>query len=106
MDASNQEHALVLGGSVAGLLAARVLADRYAKVTIVERDRLPAAAQHRRGLPHAHHVHGLLPRGRQIVEDLLSGFTDQIMASGGFAGDILANVRWYLHGRPLRKTDT
>jgi phytoene dehydrogenase-like protein len=75
MISANRERAVVLGGSVAGLLAARVLADRYAGVTVVERDRLPSGAQHRRGLPHGRHVHGMLPRGRQILEELMPGLT-------------------------------
>ena len=33
--------ALVIGGSMAGLLAARVLADHFSQVTILERDRFP-----------------------------------------------------------------
>ena len=70
-----RDRAVVLGGGVAGLLAARVLADRYRNVVIVERDRLPASG-HRRGVPQSHHVHGLLPRGLRIVEELLPGFTD------------------------------
>jgi len=86
------EHALVLGGSIAGLLAARVLADHYATVTIVERDRLPSTATQRRGVPQGQHVHAMLPGGLQIVEGLLPGFTAQVTAAGGLTGDILANV--------------
>jgi 2-polyprenyl-6-methoxyphenol hydroxylase-like FAD-dependent oxidoreductase len=98
--------AVVLGGGIAGLLSARVLADAYDHVTIVERDLLPAGAEQRRGIPQGEHVHGLLPRGRQIVEGLLPGFTDQLVEAGGLPGDILGNVRWYLNGRLLRQADT
>jgi 2-polyprenyl-6-methoxyphenol hydroxylase-like FAD-dependent oxidoreductase len=106
MHTSDREHAVVLGGSIAGLLAARVLADRYASVTLVERDRLPAGAEHRRSVPHGHHVHGMLPRGLQILEELLPGFTQRVVSAGGLAGDVLANVRWYLNGRLLRRAET
>jgi 2-polyprenyl-6-methoxyphenol hydroxylase-like FAD-dependent oxidoreductase len=106
MISANRERAVVLGGSVAGLLAARVLADRYAGVTVVERDRLPSGAQHRRGLPHGRHVHGMLPRGRQILEELMPGLTRQVLAAGGLTGDVLADIRWYLNGRMLRRADT
>jgi 2-polyprenyl-6-methoxyphenol hydroxylase-like FAD-dependent oxidoreductase len=98
--------AVVLGGGIAGLLSARVLADAYDQVTIVERDLLPAGAEQRRGIPQGQHVHGLLPRGRQIVEGLLPGFTERLVAAGGLAGDMLGNVRWYLNGRMLRQADT
>src|SRR4051794_35105597 len=83
MAGTTGEHALVLGGSIAGLLAARVLADRYAAVTIVERDRLPDTATQRRGVPHGQHVHAMLPRGLQIIEGLLPGFTTRVVAAGG-----------------------
>jgi 2-polyprenyl-6-methoxyphenol hydroxylase-like FAD-dependent oxidoreductase len=100
------KEALVLGGSVAGLLAARVLADHYATVTIVERDLLPGTATQRRGVPHGQHVHAMLPRGLQIIEGLLPGFTARVASAGGLTGDILANVRWNLNGLPLRRTAT
>jgi 2-polyprenyl-6-methoxyphenol hydroxylase-like FAD-dependent oxidoreductase len=105
MDTSNRQHAVVLGGSIAGLLAARVLADRYATVTVVERDRLPTGPEHRRGLPHAHHVHGMLPRGLQILEELLPGLTRTVVAAGGLVGDVLANGRWQLNGRQLCRAE-
>jgi phytoene dehydrogenase-like protein len=43
------KHAIVLGASMAGLAAARVLADAYQRVTVLERDTLPGAAAHRKG---------------------------------------------------------
>jgi len=42
-------HAAVLGASIAGLLTARVLADSYTRVTVIERDELPLDMGHRRG---------------------------------------------------------
>lgn len=50
-------HAVVLGASMAGLLAARVLADHYDQVFVVERDVLPLGAQPRRGVPQGRLVH-------------------------------------------------
>jgi glycine/D-amino acid oxidase-like deaminating enzyme len=52
------DRAVVLGASLAGLLAARVLADAYAEVTVIDRDQLPEASGHRRGVPHGRHAHG------------------------------------------------
>ena len=100
-----RNRAVVLGGGVAGLLAARVLADAYRNVVIVERDRMSGTG-HRRGVPQAHHVHGLLPRGLAIVEEMLPGFTDAVRSDGGRYGDILDNVRWYVAGRMLRQAPT
>jgi 2-polyprenyl-6-methoxyphenol hydroxylase-like FAD-dependent oxidoreductase len=58
------DHAVVLGASMAGLLAARVLADAYNRVTVIERDNLPPDMAHRRGVPRGLHLHGLHARGR------------------------------------------
>jgi 2-polyprenyl-6-methoxyphenol hydroxylase-like FAD-dependent oxidoreductase len=101
----SRDRAVVLGGSIAGLLAARVLADSYRSVVIVERDRLSTTGQ-RRGVPQGEHVHGLLPRGRQIMEELLPGLVEELVAAGAHDGDILDNVRWYVGGRMLRQVPT
>jgi 2-polyprenyl-6-methoxyphenol hydroxylase-like FAD-dependent oxidoreductase len=65
-----------------GLLAARVLADTYERVTVVERDRLPDSAQNRRGVPQGRHVHALLPRGAEILEELFPGLPEKLVADG------------------------
>jgi 2-polyprenyl-6-methoxyphenol hydroxylase-like FAD-dependent oxidoreductase len=106
MSTQTRDRAVVLGGSIAGLLAARALADHYASVVIVERDPLPSAHAHRRGVPQGHHVHGILPLGRQILEDLFPGYTAELTAEGALQGDILGNVRWILNGRMLRQAET
>jgi len=64
------ERAVVLGASMGGLLAARVLADFFRTVTVAERDELPDDAANRRGVPHGRHVHVLLPRGAQMLDEL------------------------------------
>ena len=62
------DHVVVLGASLAGLLAARVLADAYGRVTVVERDPVPDTAENRKGVPQGRHAHLLLPRGAQILD--------------------------------------
>jgi 2-polyprenyl-6-methoxyphenol hydroxylase-like FAD-dependent oxidoreductase len=75
-------NAVVLGASMAGLLAARVLSEFYETVTLVERDELPDAADNRRGVPQGRHAHGLLGRGSLILGDLFPGFGDELVAAG------------------------
>jgi 2-polyprenyl-6-methoxyphenol hydroxylase-like FAD-dependent oxidoreductase len=75
-------HAVVLGASMGGLLAARVLADVYQRVTVVERDRLPESVLDRRGVPQGWHAHGLLPRGAQILDELFPGLLAELAADG------------------------
>jgi 2-polyprenyl-6-methoxyphenol hydroxylase-like FAD-dependent oxidoreductase len=100
------DRAVVLGASMAGLLAARVLADAYAQVMVIDRDELPQADAHRRGVPQGRHVHGLLARGQQALEELLPGLTAELTAQGVPAGDMLADTRLYLSGHRLRRAPT
>lgn len=102
----SNDHVVVLGASMAGLLAARVLAERYERVTIVERDALPPTGQHRKGVPHDRHVHGLHPRGREVLEELFPGFTAEVTAAGAVLCDVLAEVRWQLSGCLLKQRPT
>src|SRR3954451_8382920 len=73
---------IVLGGGWAGMLAAHVLARHLETVTVVERDALPDGPHHRRGTPQARHGHILWSGGARIVEGLLPGIHDQLMAAG------------------------
>ncbi len=84
--------AVILGASLAGLLAARVLSDHFDDVVLLERDALPEGAAPRKGTPHAVHPHGLLAQGRQALETLLPGFTQALQARGGMLGDMTADV--------------
>jgi 2-polyprenyl-6-methoxyphenol hydroxylase-like FAD-dependent oxidoreductase len=96
------ERAVVIGGSMAGLLAARVLADFYGTVTVLERDAFPVSDIPRKGVPQGRHAHGLLARGRNVIERLFPGWTDEVVASGGIRGDIAGDVNWVGHGVTLK----
>ncbi len=100
---SDRTHAIVMGGSMAGLLAARVLTDHFAHVTIVERDTLPVAAGQRRGVPQGQHTHGLLASGRRTLDRLFPGFSAELAGSGAIPGDMLRDVRWFFEGAPLAR---
>jgi flavin-dependent dehydrogenase len=77
-----RRHAVVVGGSLAGMLAARVLSDHFDDVTLLERDEFPETPTARKGLPQGRHAHGLLERGRRIMERLLPGLTEELMRAG------------------------
>ncbi|MFD9791554.1 FAD-dependent oxidoreductase [Streptomyces sp. NPDC059070] len=85
-------HAVVIGAGIAGLLNARVLADHFERVTVIEQDTLPDHPAHRRGTPQDAHLHGLLLRGRQVVEQLVPGFTDDLIAHGAPTIDLAADL--------------
>lgn len=81
------DRAVVLGAGIAGLVAATVLAEQYASVTVVERDRLPDSPIDRRGVPQGRHLHSLLSRGSQIMEELLPGFLVDLADAGALILD-------------------
>lgn len=78
--------AVVIGGSMAGLLAARVLADYFAQVTILDRDALPETAVLRKGVPQGQHAHALLGRGQAILEELFPSLTQSLVNAGASLG--------------------
>ena len=92
------EHAIVIGGSIAGLATARVLSNHYRRVTVMDRDVLPQSAQQRRGVPHGWHTHGLLARGREVLETLFPGLTEELVDQGAIKGDLLGDGLWFNHG--------
>jgi 2-polyprenyl-6-methoxyphenol hydroxylase-like FAD-dependent oxidoreductase len=75
--------ACVLGGSIAGLLAARVLADHARTVLIIERDQVNMEGRPRAGVPQDRQGHGLLPGGLAQIERWLPGFTREAQDLGG-----------------------
>lgn len=92
-------HAIVIGGGVAGLLAARVLSDHFADVTIVERDDLTQSRDFRRGVPQARHPHTLLLRGQAILEQQFPGLVDDLCAQGAIQIDARRDVAFYTGGQ-------
>ena len=96
------EHAVVIGASMGGLLAARALADFYGQVTVLERDAFPVADIPRKGVPQGKHAHGLLARGRTVIEEFFPGWTDEVVGCGGVRGDIAGDVNWIGHGVTIK----
>lgn len=96
-------HAVVVGASMAGMLAARVLADRYASVTVIDRDPLPDEPVARRGVPQSAQPHGLLEGGRATIEDLFPGYFDALVDAGGVPVDIGTEVETYNDGIQLAR---
>lgn len=77
-----RNHAVVIGGSIAGLLAGRSLANHFRRVTIIERDFFPPHPAPRPGLPQSHFLHVLLKRGQLILEDFFPGLAQELIAAG------------------------
>src|SRR5262245_44253665 len=96
------QHAVMIGASMSGLLAARALSDFYAVVTVLERHTIPLTDIPSKGAPQGRHAHGLLSRGRNVIEHFFPGWTDAVVASGGVKGDIVGDVNWVGHGVTLQ----
>ncbi|MDG4757346.1 squalene monooxygenase [Micromonospora sp. WMMD710] len=95
--------AVVIGASLAGLLAARALHESFEEVVVLDRDTLPQQPEPRRGVPQSSHVHGLLTRGSQEMERLFDGFGAELAGLGAPTFDVQDDMRWWLGGRPLAK---
>ncbi|WP_045235136.1 FAD-dependent oxidoreductase [Deinococcus pimensis] len=93
MTHTHPTHAIVLGASMAGLLAASVLARHHDTVTIVERDRLGDTPTPRKGVPQGRHAHALLAGGLRAIERLLPGATADLIAGGAVKGDLIGDVK-------------
>ncbi|MBV9378965.1 MAG: monooxygenase [Alphaproteobacteria bacterium] len=92
------KHAIVIGASMGGLLAARALADHYDEVSLLERDTLPETHEPRKGVPQGRHAHGLLARGREVLDQFFPGLSEEMIGQGALYGDLVDEVRWFNHG--------
>jgi 2-polyprenyl-6-methoxyphenol hydroxylase-like FAD-dependent oxidoreductase len=112
--------AVVIGASMAGLLAARAVAPHFARTVVLERDELLAEPVVRKGTPQAAHAHGLLARGGVLLEELFPGFTSEMRARGahyvdwfqntlmmrsyGWGAQVPTDMRLLMSSRPLLET--
>jgi pimeloyl-ACP methyl ester carboxylesterase/2-polyprenyl-6-methoxyphenol hydroxylase-like FAD-dependent oxidoreductase len=100
------EHAVVIGGSMAGLLAARALSGAYERVTVIDRDTLPEGFEGRKGVPQGRHTHGLLPHGQVCLDVLLPGLTGELVADGAATAAVLQEMRFVVGGHELARPAT
>lgn len=90
--------AIVIGGSMAGMTAARVLADRFDEVLVLERDPLPDTDEPRKGVPQGRQLHGLLKRGEELLDGLFPGVMAALVDRGAQRLDFSADIRWHHFG--------
>jgi len=97
--AGRDNKVLVIGASMAGLLAARALADYFEQVVLLERDTFPEPGENRKGVPQGRHTHVLLSRGLDIMETLLPGLKEDLILAGAVPmRDVSRQVRWFNRG--------
>jgi flavin-dependent dehydrogenase len=108
-DPTTAGQAIVIGGGMAGLMAAQVLSKHFAEVTIVDRDHLTGSPEVRNGVPQARHPHTLLVRGQEILEQHFPGLTAELIAQGALPIDASREVAYFVAGdwrKPTRHADT
>ncbi len=100
-DAHAAHTAVVMGASMAGLWTARVLADHFDQVLVLERDRLPEGAAARPGAPQAQQYHILLRRGLQLMQSLFPGLDQELITAGAVPFDVTHDVKLRTRGKWL-----
>ncbi|WP_374077964.1 FAD-dependent monooxygenase [Bdellovibrio bacteriovorus] len=76
----NCQKALVIGGGIAGLMAAHVLSEHFQSVIVLEKDASVGVDFPRGGVPQGAHLHVLLKRGQKILKDLMPEIHDDFRA--------------------------
>lgn len=95
---SKRNHAVIIGGSMAGLLAARALCPHFERVTILERDAVSDEPEARKGQPQARHTHVLLVKGLEVLSRYFPDLVTELTAGGAVLGDLGNDLRWYAFG--------
>lgn len=102
---TKRNHAIVLGASMAGLLTARQLSEHFDRVTIVERDALPAGPTGRKGVPQGSHTHGVLTAGYRVMDAYFPGIFQDLAQAGCPVGDITGRFLWHQYGTYKSRED-
>ncbi len=92
------QHAIVLGGSIAGLFSARILSDYFDHVTLIERDVYSETPELRKGVPQAQHAHALMGRGYNVMADFMPSIADDLANNGALTMDTGLQVRAFNFG--------
>jgi flavin-dependent dehydrogenase len=90
--------AVVIGASMSGLYAARVLSERFDSVVVLERDDLENTVGGRRGVPQSRHAHALLRSGMMRIEGWFPGITQELIDGGATVGDPGTDFLWVQGG--------
>ena len=95
---TNREHAAVIGGSMAGLVAARVLSNHFKKVTIIEKDKVTNKPETRKGQPQTRHIHLVLAHAMNILSEYFPSLKKELIENGALELDVGNDYNWYSYG--------
>lgn len=100
------DRAVVVGGSIAGLLSARVLSDYFREVVLVDRDQFPGAPVARKGVPQSVQPHILLTKGYRVLQELFPGIEQDFIAAGAITIDWAREFHLFIHGEWMMESNT
>ena len=89
---------MVVGGGLAGCLAAWALVGRADRILVLERDRYPEHSAFRPGTPQSRHAHLLMEGGRRALQELLPGLDADLLARGAVPVPVPGGLRWLSSG--------
>jgi 2-polyprenyl-6-methoxyphenol hydroxylase-like FAD-dependent oxidoreductase len=92
------KQAIVIGGSLGGLLTARALRNHFEKIIILEKDKVSDDRESRKGQPHTKHLHGLLPAGLNAMMHYFPDLLESLKNNGANEVDFAGSMHWYTHG--------
>lgn len=92
------DRAIVIGGSIAGLLSARILSEYFQQVVILDRDELPKTSEARRGVPQSVQPHVLLTKGYRILAEFFLDLPQQLQTNGALTIDWAREFKHFVAG--------
>ena len=93
-----RDTAIVMGGSLGGLMTARVLSQHFNKVIIVEKDEVRRQPESRKGQLHTRHLHGLLPGGLNVMLQYFPDLKQALAENGANVVDFGSSMIWQTYG--------
>jgi 2-polyprenyl-6-methoxyphenol hydroxylase-like FAD-dependent oxidoreductase len=100
---SDRSSAVVIGASIGGLCAARVLADRFEHVLVLDRDDLPDGPAARGQVPQGRQPHLLLVAGARLLDGWFPGIVQELLDGGAVDLDLTADMWWHQGGGVARR---
>ncbi|WP_213367765.1 FAD-dependent oxidoreductase [Mesobacillus boroniphilus] len=102
----NRDRAVVIGGGIAGKLAARVLSEFFQEVILIEKDKKNDHFTNRKGVPQGNQGHVLLKSGEEIIEELFPGIIQELSRNGAKKTDFAGDLLWSHHGTQKIRFDS
>ncbi len=103
---NKQGRAVVIGASVAGLFAGRVLADYFDEVILVDKEGLDGGATPRKAVPQGNHIHGILTPTYHVLQRYLPDLIDELIDNGAHVFDGGRDWRFHVYGNVLTQGET